>query len=104
MRKLTQRLVSAGPVDNDTYKQLTKVAHANGHATVESLVGNMLEVIATDEDCLMWVPIALTKEDHDYAVGRWGDDFRVLLDELLGEALDGERAKGDKASVAMRQD
>jgi hypothetical protein len=39
----------------------------------------------------MWVPVALTKEDSDYAVGRWGEDFRVLLDQLLGEALDMER-------------
>jgi uncharacterized protein with ATP-grasp and redox domains len=88
MKRLTQRLVSAGPVDNDTYKQLNKVANANGHATVETLVSDMLEVIATDEDCHRWVPVALTKEDYDYAVELWEEDFRVMLDQLIGDALD----------------
>jgi hypothetical protein len=87
-KRLTQRLISAGPVNNDTYKQLNKVANANGHATVESLVDDMLSVIATDEDCLIWVPVALTKEDYEYAVERWDGDFRVMLDQLIGDALD----------------
>ncbi len=93
MTRLAQRLVSAGPVDNDTYRQLTKVAHANRHATVESLVGDMLEVIATDEDCHFWVPVALTKEDYDYAVKLWAEDFRVMLDQAIGDALDRERRR-----------
>jgi hypothetical protein len=88
MRKLTQRLVSAGPVDNDTYKQLNKIANANGHATVETLVSDMLAVIASDEDCHIWVPVALTKEDYKYAVELWDEDFRVMLDQLIGDALD----------------
>jgi hypothetical protein len=92
-KKLSQRLVSAGPVDNDTYKQLNKVANANGHATVETLVGDMLAVIATDEDCHMWVPVALTKDDHKYAVELWDEDFRVMLDQLIGDALDRERRR-----------
>jgi hypothetical protein len=76
-----------------TYKQLNKVANANGHATVESLMGDIIAVIATDDDCLMWIPVALTKDDYKFAVERWGEDFRVLLDQLLGEALDMERLK-----------
>jgi L-lactate utilization protein LutB len=87
-QKLSQRLVSAGPVDNNTYKQLNKVANANGHATVETMMGDMLAVIATDEDSHIWVPVALTKEDHQYAVELWEEDFRVMLDQLLGDALD----------------
>lgn len=96
-KKLSQRLISAGPVDNVTYKQLTKVANANGHATVETLVGDMLEVIATDEDCHFWVPVALTKEDYDYAVELWDEDFRVMLDQALGDALDRERRRSENA-------
>jgi hypothetical protein len=93
MRKLTQRLVSAGPVDNETYKKLNNVANANGHATVETLVGDMLAVIASDEDCHIWVPVALTKEDYKYAVELWDEDFRVMLDQLIGDALDRERRR-----------
>jgi hypothetical protein len=88
MKRLTQRLVSAGPFANETYKQLNKIANANGHATVETLVGDMLAVIASDEDCHIWVPVALTKEDYKYAVELWEEDFRVMLDQLIGDALD----------------
>jgi hypothetical protein len=53
----------------------------------------MLEVIATDEDCHFWVPVALTKEDYDFAVKLWAEDFRVMLDQAIGDALDRERRR-----------
>jgi hypothetical protein len=37
-----------GPLDNATYRQLTRVAKANGHATAEEFIGEMVAEIATD--------------------------------------------------------
>ncbi len=88
--KLTSNVLSV-VMPSHQARQLTSVAKANGHATAEEFIGEMVAEIATDEDCLIWVPVALTKEDYDFAVGRWGEDFRVLLDQLLGDALDLER-------------
>jgi len=96
MPKLVQRLISVGPFDNETYRRLTKVAKFNGHESVEefltSILNVMLESDRDDDEALRWETVALRKADHDFAVERWQDDYRVMLDQALGDSLDVERA------------
>lgn len=95
MPTLQQRLVSAGPLDNDSYRRLTKVAKFNGHETAEeflsAIVNDMLTSDKDDDGELRWETVAMRSEDHDFAVGRWGEAYRVMLDQTLADALDFER-------------
>jgi hypothetical protein len=92
MPKWTQRLVSVGPFDNDTYRQLTKIGKANGYDSAEEFIGEMVEEIASDKDCLAWTPLAMQWDDYKFAVERFGEeDVRAMLDQLVGDALDIER-------------
>jgi hypothetical protein len=84
--------VSAGPFDNASYDSLRKLAKANECDTVEEFVTQLVGDMVGDEEPHVWKPIALDKAHWDYAVGRWGEeDARVLLDQLLGEAIEAER-------------
>jgi hypothetical protein len=91
MPRLQKRFVSAGPFDNASYDSLRKIAKANDFATVEDMVGAMVGDMVGDDEPHIWKPIALDKAHWDYAVGRWGEeDARVLLDQVLGEAIEAE--------------
>lgn len=92
MTKLSQRLVSVGPLDNDTYRRLTKVARNNGHDTAEEFVDQLVrDVLAEVEGDHVWVAVAVARVNHDFAVGKWGEDASVMFDDVLGRALDAER-------------
>ena len=101
---LARRMLSIGPINNTEYQQLRTVAKANGHESPEDFVGEMVADIATDEDGHIWIPIAMTQADYDFAVGRWGDDFRGCLDQTLGHALDLERLRPEVARQGVEKE
>lgn len=91
--RLQRRMMSVGPLENEAYRQLTKVAKANDHENAEIFVTNLIDEICEDANCSIWVPIAITKEDLEFAQRLWSEDFRVMLDAVLADALDMLRAK-----------
>jgi hypothetical protein len=93
MPKLQQRMITAGPYENENYRYLTRVAKANDCDTAEEFLGKILEVILSgQDDSLRWVPVALTKSDLNFAAEKWGEEYPVMLDETLAEGLGKERA------------